>query len=314
MPKLSGIGSASVIGFGSRNQTNLAQFSFSAFTFNSAGKVGRYGPSINSLRSAYSSQGQSWASNSSYFFLGRAEGYQVWQVPQSGLYEIEIAGARGQNGAGFSGYGRGAIIRARVGLSSSDRLEMLIGQVPGNSGNTDPGTGYSGAGGGSFIVYYGTNTPILVAGGGAGSYGAYTTQSVVDGQTKRRPLFSGYSYSPISSGVDPAIGYGGPCYHGGGGGGFYGPAVAYPGRTIADGAMTTDPNVAGQSYTGGAGFVGSPSSASGDPIPGTWYGTGGSATNLLAEGGFGGGGGGHTGNNSGGGGGGYSGGPGGRPP
>ena len=282
----------------------LALFSFTTHTFTTGGTVGRYGPGLATLQSAYSSQ--TWASNPSYFFQGRAQGYQVFQIPETGTYEITVAGARGQDSSSpGTGRGRGAILRARVSLTSSDKLEMVVGQVPGNSGSSNPGNSFAGGGGGTFIAYYGTSTPIMVAGGGGGSYASYPTQSVVDGQTRRQPRFTGYSYSPAVDGTNPVLGQGGPGYHGGGGGGFLSGGQPYPGNGGSAG-MTTDPS--GQQTTHGASFVGSTI----DNVAGTWYATGGNATTLTSEGGFGGGGGGHSGNNTGGGGGGYSGGLGGQ--
>lgn len=286
-----------------------ALFEFTTHTFTTGSTVGRYGPALSTLRSAYSSQ--SWASNSAFFTQGRAQGYQVFTIPATGIYEIEAAGARGQNSASISGgYGRGAIIRARLSLNRGDSLEMVVGQVPGNGGITNPGNSYAGAGGGSFVAIAGTNTPIMVAGGGGGSYSGYPSQAIVDGQTRQQPRWDGYNYSPASLGTHPQIGYGGPGYHGGGGGGFFGHGTAYPTRTIADSVMTTDGS--GQQYTSGAGFIGTSSGSTLDPVPGTWYALGGNATALTSEGGFGGGGGGHSGNNTGGAGGGYSGGLGGQ--
>lgn len=280
-------------------------FNFTTHTFTTGGNVGRYGPTLATLQSAYS--GQAWSSNSLYFTQGRSQGYQVFTIPRTGVYQIECAGARGQNSSNTQGqYGQGAIIRARISFNINDKLEMVVGQVPGNGGSTNPGNSFAGAGGGTFVAYNGTSTPILVAGGGGGSYSTYNTQTVIDGQTRRRPRFSGYNYSPASDGFDPAIGGGGLGYHGGGGGGFNTSGQDYSGWSGSS-SMGTDPGP-GQPYTHGASFVGgSVSNASGP-----FYATGGSATNLASEGGFGGGGGGHSGNNTGGGGGGYSGGLGGQ--
>ena len=286
-----------------------ALFSFTTHTFTTASTTGRYGPTLATLQSAYSSQ--TWASNPSYFFQGRAQGYQVFQIPRNGVYEITVAGARGQHASSAGSGPSGAILRARFSLTTSNLLEMLVGQVPGTTGQDPPITSYAGAGGGTFVALYGTNTPLIVAGGGAGLYSSTTSSAIMNGQTRRRPRWTGYSYGPLSDGSDPPyIGYGAPGYHGGGGGGLLGPGTAYPGRTISDGARATDPS--GQQYTAGAGFVGSASNPANDPVPGTWYGIGGNATGLPTVGGFGGGGGGHSGNNTGGGGGGYTGGPGGQ--
>lgn len=280
-----------------------ALFEFTSHTFTTGSTVGRFGPSLGTLQSAYSAR--SWASNSAYFTQGRAQGYQVWQVPQTGIYEIEIAGARGQDSSSAFGYGLGAIVRARVSLAVTDKLEMVVGQVPGNAGSTNPGNSYAGSGGGSFVGFFGTNTPLIVAGGGSGLYGSWTSvQSIHNGQTRRQPRYTGYSYGLSVDGVNPVIGYGGGGYHGGGGGGWFSAGQDLPGYS-GSAAMST--GAGGQNYTHGASFVGGPISADSN----TWYAIGGNATALNSEGGFGGGGGGHSGNNSSGGGGGYSGGIGG---
>jgi hypothetical protein len=289
---------------GAGGGTGPTLFAFTTFTFTSAGTVGRFGPTLATLQSSYAAQ--SWSSNSSYFFQGRAQGYQTWQVPVDGTYEIEVAGARGQNGSSISGnYGRGAIIRAQVFLTIANKLEMVVGQVPGTGGSNAPGNSFAGAGGGSFVVLHGTNTPVIIAGGGGGSYSSYPTQAIVDGQTRRQPRWDGYSWSPASLGSDPVIGEGGPGYHGGGGGGLLTAGKDYPGQT-GSAAMST--GAGGQNYTHGAAFIGGSVSNGG----GDFFAIGGNATTLTSEGGFGGGGGGHSGNNTGGGGGGYSGGLGGQ--
>lgn len=277
-----------------------ALFSFTTFTFTSAGTVGRFGPTLSTLQSSYSAQ--PWASNTSFFSQGRAQGYQVWQVPQDGIYEIECAGARGQDSSSpGTGRGRGAIIRAHFSLLASQKLEMVVGQVPGNTGSTNPSNSYAGAGGGSFVVIEGTNTPVIIAGGGGGSWSTYPSQAIVDGQTRQRPRWDGFSYSPAVNGTDPGLGQGGLGYHGGGGGGLLSPGQDYSGWS-GSAAMST--GAGGQNFTHGAAFIGGGVSNGG----GNFFAIGGNATALTSEGGFGGGGGGHSGNNTGGGGGGYSGG------
>ena len=300
MPILSSIGGGSNRGFRRLSIITSSLFSFTTHTFTSATKVGRFGQTLANFQSAYSSQ--TWASNISYFFEGRALGYQVWQVPQNGIYEIEVAGARGQNGGLGTAYG--AIMRGRVSLTTSDKLEMVVGQVPGSSG-TESVSGAAGGGGGSYVVYYGTDTPIVIAGGAGGLYSTWTgVTSYHNGQTRRQPTHSGYSYSPNTDGAQPSIGYGGSGYHAGGGGGLLGSGTFYNGRTISDSSTTGD-GIA-PLYTGGSAFNG------GGPVSG-YYAIGGNYSNYPnMEGGFGGGGGGHSGNNSGAGGGGYSGGHGGQ--
>ena len=315
MPRLGVLSSRTLTNIGVRRIVVFALYSFTNQTFTTAGSVGRYGPTLSQLRSSY---GGAWSGNAAYFNQGRAQGYQLWTVPQTGLYEIDIAGARGQDSTTGLGYGRGARIIVQVNLVKGMKLEMVVGQVPGNSGSLNPGNSFAGGGGGSYVAsqYTAGNEnwfPIVIAGGGGGIYGSWTgVQTIHNGQLTERPLFPSYSLSPLVSGTDPNPGYGGQGYHGGGGGGFYGPGTSYSGRSIADGNMTTDGG--GQQYTAGAGFLGSSGypTPGFDPVPGFHYATGGSATALTSEGGFGGGGGGHSGNNTGGGGGGYSGGPGGQ--
>lgn len=279
---------------------------FSSHTFSTAGKVGRYGPSLSQLQSAYSTT--TWASNSSLFTLGRSDGYQVWTVPKSGNYRFTMAGARGNNGTNIddSTHGRGAKIQATVYLSQGQKLEMLVGQVPGVTGAVLT-SGAAGGGGGTFVVNYQSNDPILVAAGGGGRYSITSAQSIRDGQTKRVPRFSGYNYSPAVDGSHPQAGYGGFAYHAGGGGGLLGGSIPYPGQAISVAVSSTTPDTSGQQYTYGASFSGSNDF-------GTFYGIGGNISGSYTEsyGGFGGGGGGHSGNNAAGGGGGYSGGHGGQ--
>jgi len=286
----------------SRGGTGSTLFTFTTHTFTTASTVGRFGPTLSTLRSAYS--GVSWASNSLYFAQGRAQGYQLFTVPVTGIYEIEAAGARGQTSAGTIPYG--AIMKGRITLAQGEKLEMVVGQLP-HTGSTTSGTSYAGAGGGTFVVYGGTNTPIIIAGGGAGTYSSETTASVFNGQTRRRPVFSsvGYSYSPWSD-TSNTTGYGGYGYHGGGGGGLLGEGQDWSGYSGSTAATDTR---GGQQFTHGASFVGGSVSNGG----GNWYAIGGTyGTSNPAEGGFGGGGAGHSGNNSGGGGGGYTGGSGGQ--
>jgi hypothetical protein len=293
-----------------------ALFSFTTFTFTSAGLCGRFGPTLATLQANATYAAQPWTSNTTFFSQGRAQGYQVWQPPVNGIYEIEVAGARGNYGlSGTSeSHGRGAIVRGNFTLSIANKLEMVVGQSAGASVNiasnpTASGQSMAGGGGGSFVVLQGTSTPIIIAGGGAGSYSTYTTQAIVNGQTRERPRWDSYALSPLVLGTHPAIGGGGHGYHGGGGGGLLTAGQPYNFTTNYSGSAAVTDSNGGQQTTHGASFVG----GSVDNAAGTWYATGGAASAVTnARGGFGGGGGGHTGNNTGGGGGGYSGGHGGQ--
>jgi hypothetical protein len=159
MPILSSIGGGSSRGFGGSRgiAVNPSLFSFTTHTFTSAGKVGRFGQTFSTFQSTYSAQ--VWASNPAWFFQGRSTGYQTWTVPTTGAYQIEAAGARGQNGGLGTAYG--AIRRARVNLNYGVQLEMVVGQVPGSSG-TENVVSAAGGGGGS------TRGPDGNPGGGGG--------------------------------------------------------------------------------------------------------------------------------------------------
>jgi hypothetical protein len=274
-------------------------YAFTSATFGANGRTGRFGPSLSEMRSALGNP--TWASNTNFLNQGRAQGYQVWTVPRTGTYEFTVAGARGQRAPGWNDT-FGAVVRGRVALTQGDKLEMIVGQMA-NSGATN-NSSHAGGGGGSFVCFNGTNNPLFVAGGGGGGYSTFSEQRWHNGQTRRQPRWDGYNLSPASSGSQPAIGFGGPGYHGGGGGGLLGGGTTYPGRSLSESAASSDGNA--HFFTQGAGF-------SGSNEWGTFYAIGGnsnSGTETL--GGFGGGGGGHSGNNTGGGGGGYSGGPGGQ--
>jgi hypothetical protein len=273
-------------------------YAFTSVTFN-APLTGRYGPSLGQVISSAGSP--SWASNTNFLNTGRAQGYFVWTVPRTGNYQIEVAGARGQQGGSNGNVTQGAKIRATLALTQGDKYEMLVGQTP---PNTFTGTSHAGGGGGTFIVQNGTTNPILIAGGGAGTYGSFHSSTYWNGQTRRQPRHTGYSFSPNSDGAQPTIGFGGSGYHGGGGGGLLGGGTGYSGQSYTTASQSNDGG--GQQFTHGASFSGSNEF-------GTFYAIGGNCTGGGDTfGGFGGGGGGHSGNNTGGGGGGYSGGHGGQ--
>jgi hypothetical protein len=126
-------------------------YSFSSFTFTSAGQVGRLGPSYETLVSSYSNSGATWATDSNLFTVN--SGIQLWTVPANGTYRIQAAGAQ-----------KGAIIAGDFNLIRGEKLQILVGQVPTSNGG----------GGGSFVVKENgtTNSDIyVIAGGGGGKVG-----------------------------------------------------------------------------------------------------------------------------------------------
>lgn len=153
-----------------------ALYPFTSFRFTTAGISGSAGPLGTALLAAYTgSTSGSYFSNPSFFTTGSFQGYQIWTVPQTATYEIEIAGAA----SGISSYPRiysgsmGAIVKARVSLTQGQKFTMVVGQRSLNTNTSGLAYVGVGGGGGSFFVLSGSNTPYLVA-GGAGGQGAYS--------------------------------------------------------------------------------------------------------------------------------------------
>ncbi len=227
----------------------------------------------------------------------------TYTVPETGLYDLTAAGAKGGNGAqtygafgisfGSSSGGPGALIGGDLELTQGEVLTIAVGGV-GANGPNEVTNGYygiktggpgGGGGGGSFVVGPG-NAPLVIAGGGGGGGGR---QNEDKGQSGLIRTAGGSIYG----GTD---GSGGQVFPGGGGG-FKG-AGAGP---LGGGGY---PGLQGGAYDHGAGSA----------YDGFFMGLGG------GRGGFGGGGGGGGGRTNGrdsgregagGGGGGYSGGAGG---
>jgi hypothetical protein len=285
-------------------------YPFSSFTFTTTGISGSTGPTYNQLMVAYTgSTSGSYFSNPLYFTTGSFNGYQVWTVPQTATYEIEIAGAASglTNYPTPSGrYTNGAIIKGRVPLIQGQKFVMVVGQRSLNA--TTAATAYNGigGGGGSFFVLSGSNTPYLIA-GGAGGPGSYSGDvmgqpgilksgslngsgsTATTGSLSRHSAPGGTGSLGGRSHINTASVVSSNLYDGGGGGGFLGNGMRGDGTFI----MTA----LGSHGAGGYAFV---SGAVGG-FASTTY-----TPNNATVGGFGGGGGGTP--IAGGGGGGYAGG------
>ena len=252
-------------------------YDFTSHTFTNAGTTGRTGPTLTSVRTAYS--GVSWAQNSSYLDMSNNNGIQLWTVPITGSYTIRAVGAAGGN---LGTYGKGRDIQTTTTLTKGEVIRILVGQQGGGSNNT------RGGGGGTFVVR-GTQTPIIVAGGGGG---------------RSETVINEYNNSNASSSTSGNKGGNGEGSNNGAGGtnGGGGVASALTSGGAGGGGLLTD---GGNSVVGwGGGGVGGASFING--------GVGGLELGYNENyGGFGGGGGSPAG---GGGGGGYSGGGGGYDP
>ena len=91
------------------------------------------------------------------------DGFQEWNVPITGRYQVETCGAAG--GEGFSkGGGKGAQMSGQIQLLKGTSLIILVGQRGLSSSSSHPGSG----GGGTFVVYSKGSTPLAIVGGGGG--------------------------------------------------------------------------------------------------------------------------------------------------
>lgn len=193
-----------------------------------------------------------------------------------GIYEIEVAGGRGGNGAGRGTPGKGAKLKFKVNIFEESIFNCLVGCYGGNSSNNS-----SNGGGGTFLVL---NNILLATAGGGGGYGGgrgTPTSSTAGGNATTDILPETINGIPI-----PSLENGGYTGYlssdGGGGGGGY---------TGNGGSKVSNSGTGGLSYKNG--------------------GNGGASRDSKSYGGFGGGGGCHEDYGGGGGGGGYTGGSGG---
>ena len=97
-------------------------------------------------------------------------GIQLWNVPFSGVWYLEVYGASGGDGL-YSGHngrlegGLGAKLTGKLKLDKGTVLKILVGQ----QGERDHLTHFrAGSGGGATFVVSDDDKPIMVAGGGGG--------------------------------------------------------------------------------------------------------------------------------------------------
>lgn len=285
---------------------STALYEFSTFTFTNVNITGSNPPLLTQFLGAYTGSA-TWTANSAYFTTASAyRGYQLWTVPQTAVYEIEVAGAStGKNAQVSNKISSGSKMRARFTLNQNDKLLIVVGQQSGDVNNA----GYSavGGGGGTYVVPSGSSgstNPLIVAGGGGGN-GYWTTGTPLNAYSSSQAFGRTTTYGGSSSFGEPGgvSGFGGKshtsasanAYDGGGGGGF---AVGISGSGM-NGAAAYNGAASGQYGGGGKGFW--TGSVGGGYSP-TY------APPATSDGGFGGGGG--SGPIDGGGGGGYSGGAG----
>jgi hypothetical protein len=141
----------------------LHLYTFTGHTFTNAGAIGRNGPTLSTVRTAYS--GVSWAQDTTNNYLNMTtQGIQLWTVPQTGSYTFRAIGA-GSEYANVNG-GQGVDISTTVNLTKGEVIRILVGQK-GSANN-------SGGGGGATYAVKNDGTTIIVAGGGGGAFNGST--------------------------------------------------------------------------------------------------------------------------------------------
>ncbi len=265
-------------------------YEFTTHTFTNCSATGQSGPSVTQCKSSYSSK--AWTQNTAYFNV--TGGIQLWTVPATGTYQIEVWGAQGGTGNAAAG-GKGARMRGDFMLQKGERLRILVGQLGSNGGYG------AGGGGGSFVVKESANARLIIAGGGGGGGRSYNDAGRSNGTIAGNGL-----YGLRSSGSNGGAGGTGggssdngktysTSYGTGGGGGFNtnGTHGSYSGK---GGNSFLNGGAGGARYSSNAGHGGFGGGAGGsDYSSSTYHGGGGG-------GGYAGGGGGYTQGNGGGGG------------
>ena len=261
-------------------ETTTPLYEFTSHTFTNAGVTGPYGPTLTDMRNAYA---PSWTDVPDFFKLGSYQGYQLWTVPHTGTYRIEVAGARGGHGTSNPTYslgGKGGYTVGTTSLSRGTKLTFIVGQSGGdNSSSSQAG----GGGGASWVLSEDLTVIYAVAGGGGGS-GSNTYNG------------SAYGGNGGSSQATPLSSYGGsqgPNWYSGGGAGFSSDGAGYPnnktgGTRPGAGAMGGLYNNGYSSYTQNGGFGGGGGVGAHDPGGGGGYSGGSVASYNSSPGSYGG--------------------------
>jgi hypothetical protein len=179
-PMLSSFGGGSARGF-NPGGSGAGLFDFTSHTFTNATAAGAAGPTLTNLRTAYSST--TWASDSSFLTLDTSYNAQVFTIPASGTYRIDVRGAAGgpisgNSPQGSNGPGFGYRHRADFSLTEGEYLYILVGQM----GQTVVRTSNQGgpAGGGTFVFTESAGSETLLMAGAGGNGGSWENHEVRD--------------------------------------------------------------------------------------------------------------------------------------
>jgi hypothetical protein len=287
------------------NSPFVELYTFNTITFTNAGATGMYGPNTQQCISTYYNT-NAWVIQTNYF--NTVNGIQIWTVPNTTTYNIEVAGARGGNVWDHAGGGGRIMIINNIYLIRNAKLYIVVGQTGGESIYGQYGASISAGGGGATWIYNdvpnGITNLLFVAGGGGGTSwngeygdpGQITTSGTAgqgyapyiggDAGTNGGGGQGGQGQGSGNNGTNISGGQGGPDFGSGGAGGGGGMGIGILGATF---------------YGGYAGVITQPGG----------FGGGGSAGGVAeyggrgGGGGYNGGGGGGRGNRSAGGGGSY---------
>ena len=278
----------------------FVMYSFSSFTFTSAGYGGQLGPTPAQMASSYGITAPGYTTIYALSMPG-TRGVQVWTVPETRNYTFLVAGASGGTATTNSHRGgSGNIISGIVNLTIGTLVYIIVGQA-GASGPYQ-----AGGGGGTFVFKSSISLAnLLFAAGGGG--GATHGHNGGDGTTTP----SGGDGGPATNGyVRPQGVGGGGGISGNGGAGGWGGTVYLQYQSGSGNSINCTGGGGGMSQNGGGGGAGVGSITTGATFLGGYAGSG----TSPSVGGFGGGGasaGGNSGGGGAGGGSGYSGGGGG---
>jgi hypothetical protein len=165
------------------------------FTTGNTSDIGNHlGTTYTTYQSVYVNTG--FESNTSHFNV--INGIQLWKVPDTGTYTIEVAGAGGGTPAGLQSGGKGRIISGRVTLTQGDVLRIIVGSRGGRFE-------YNAGGGGASVFGLATSmsdaTPteslpwiMSGAGGGGGNSGGIGKDANTDVSAS-----AGWSYGANST-------------------------------------------------------------------------------------------------------------------
>ena len=216
------------------------------FTFTTLGAQGPTGPTNTSGYQGTTLQGK----------VTLEDGIQIWKVPMTGSYVIEIWGAsgaesRGERGAIARSGGKGAYMKGTFNLTSGTLLKILVGQA-GSIGNVGVAALPGGGGGGTFITSS-SNTALIVAGGGGGGGAKKGNDNEGDpGQVTEEGSRSGGSNG--TGGTIFRIGSTSGSFEAGAGGGLIGDGES--GINAGGGKSFVNGGEGGDSFNGGKGGFG----------------------------------------------------------